>query len=393
MSEKKTICIIHHATMQGGGSKSLLDLANMLKEEYRVVIGVPRSDSKMKEEFVELGFELFEFTTKIPTLMSFSGGPPLLSKSLIKTVLSIRTVNDFVDEIMSTKPDAIFFNSIVSIISAKYFPDNVKKFCIVRETLVNKITLRIYRNILERYFSGVCFIANSEISKLALQNVQTLEVPDSLPEAKEEKFPSYPPNVLNNRSFRILFLGGAQRIKGGSILLKSLDYIECDFTVTIAGEFPKSHYGLMWCLRHVTSLGYWLYLNRLNKLLSKQLSKYSIDMKGYCQDISTLIRECDVIVFPSTNVHQPRPCIEAGYYGKPAIISDFEETREFFRDNVNAFTFKVGDHKDLAKKITMLAKDSERYLILAKNNYDMSFKYHDYDRIKLDLVKFIKNNI
>lgn len=389
MNKEKTICIIHHATMQGGGSKSLIDLANMLKENYRVIVCIPRSDSLMKKEFIENGLEVFEFYNKIPTLMSFSGGPPLVSKSLIKTFIALRKANRFCDEIMSLHPDIVFYNSIVSIITARYLPRHVKKICIVRETLKNRITLKIYKGILEKYFTGACFIAGSEMRKFDLKKAVMQEIPDSLPEVVDVGFPTVNTLDFENKAINLLFLGGAQKIKGLNTLLKSLDYIDKEFTLTIAGELPRRHYGVKWCISHFTSLSYWIYLNRLNKLLAKKELDYDIKLTGYCKDISKLINSCDVVIFPSANVHQPRPCIEAGYYGKPIILSDFKETSEFFKDNYNALTFKVRDYKMLGEKINELFREQEFYFKIAKNNYKMSFSLHNYDLIKKDLNKFM----
>lgn len=383
--EKKTICIIHHATMQGGGSRSLIDLANMLNEQYRVIVCVPYSSSDMKSDIINQNLEIFEFKTKIPTLMSFSGGPPLISKSIVKTLLALRKAKAFCAEIESLKPDAVFYNSIVSIICAPYFNRRIKQFAIVRETLKNKITLRVYRHLLEQYFAGCCFIAGTEIKKLRLKKTPTLVVADSLPNVKREEYE----DKSTQLNCRLLFLGGAQRIKGAEILLKALPFIKQKFTLTIAGGFPKADYRFTWYLRNITSLNYWVYLKRLNALLAQRKMEFDINYLGYCDDVTALIKESDILIFPSTYVHQPRPCIEAGYFGKAVILSDYEETKEYFIDGYNAVTFQPRNYQMLAEKIDMLVNDSEYRKMIGKNNQTMSFKYHSYEQIQKDFLNFM----
>ena len=383
----KTICLIHHATMQGGGSKSLIDLANMLKEQYRVIVCIPKSDSNMKYDIMNQNLEIYEFKEKIPTLMSFSGGPPLISKNLIKTILAMKNVSVFCSEIEKLKPDAIFYNSIVSIICAPFFKNTINQFVIVRETLKNKITIGVYSYLLKKYFSGCCFIAGIEIKKLHLNNLPTLVVADSVQNVEMIDFD----NTEKQENCKLLFLGGGQRIKGAEVLLKSLPFVNEQFSLTIAGEFPNVNYKISWYLKHFASFGYWIYLKRLNNLLFQSEKKFDIKCIGYCNDVSSLIQNSDILIFPSTSVHQPRPCIEAGYFSKAVILSDYDETKEYFIDGYNAVTFKPGDYHMLAKKIDKLIINEEYRNMLGKNNQIMSHKYHSYEQIKRELLYFMTN--
>ena len=75
------------------------------------------------------------------------------------------------------------------------------------------------------------------------------------------------------------------------------------------------------------------------------------------EQMVSLYRISEAIVFPSFCEACPNPLPEAMFLGKPIIVSDLEAHKEICREA--ALYFKVFDARDLAKKITLLLKDRE----------------------------------
>ena len=92
---KKTIAIIHHTGDWGGGTKSLLDLCEMLKDEYRVIACVPKGSHKLVYKIIENGCRAYEMNTVIPFTNLYSGQPPLLSGATLQSLRSLTYIDLF----------------------------------------------------------------------------------------------------------------------------------------------------------------------------------------------------------------------------------------------------------------------------------------------------------
>ena len=74
-------------------------------------------------------------------------------------------------------------------------------------------------------------------------------------------------------------------------------------------------------------------------------------------------------------------------------MSDFKETEEYFKNGYNALTFKPNDASELAKCIDYAFEHRAEMVIIGKNNYEMSIRYHDYDKVKGRLNSFVDSLI
>jgi hypothetical protein len=110
---------------------------------------------------------------------------------------------------------------------------------------------------------------------------------------------------------------------------------------------------------------------------------------GLTNDIAESIKNSDLIVFPSTKAHQPRPIIEAGYYRKTAILSDFHQTQFYYINDYNVITFKHTSSRDLARKINWSIMNSDLLKTYGFNNYLMSLKHHNYEIEKQKMIDSI----
>ena len=86
---------------------------------------------------------------------------------------------------------------------------------------------------------------------------------------------------------------------------------------------------------------------------------------------------CDVLLFPMRSPHQARPAFEAGYFGKPAIITNFDNIQEFVQDGVNGYQVPPGDPEAIAEKLDELAADPEKTVKLGEANRQIWMKNHN----------------
>ena len=64
------------------------------------------------------------------------------------------------------------------------------------------------------------------------------------------------------------------------------------------------------------------------------------------------------------------------------IISDYKETREYFKNGYNALTFKPGDADDLVSKIRYSYDHKAEMKQIGENNRKMTEKNHDFNEGK-----------
>lgn len=390
---KKRVILLHHVSDQGGGTRSLIDMAVMLKETFDVTVCLPCGSTKTMELAAGYGISCHEIKNPIPTLDVFSGGPGL-SKNFIKDALKFRRVRAVADELLKLEPDVIILNSIVMAPIARYIPKNIKTICFIRETIVHSIFDSRLKDTFENYIDGVAYIADHERRVLNVKNPVQAVIPDSLEptsmvmysrdEAREKL-------DLDKDVFYILYMGGSAKIKGFDTMLEAMSYLDDSYCVLIVGDLNLCMYSRKNALLHFYNINHFNYLNKTRKLLAGLKSDKRVNLMGYQNDISALMCAADVIVFPSKYAHQPRPCIEAGMYGKPVILSDFEATEEFFKDKYNALTFIPDSGKDLADKIRMLRENENLHMTIGENNYQMSIREHDFYKIQNDFLEFVKS--
>lgn len=383
----KRVCVIHHVNRLGGGSKSLIDVLEMLKETVEVIACIPKGESELKEELIKRDIQIYEVQSPIASFPYYSGSSHLLSKVMMKSVAKMKYVRQLVSEIEQLSPDIVLCNTIVTCVLGPYFSNNIKKICIVRETFNRTILDGIYRKILNENFDGVCFIAKHEMDYIELdKNIKQMLLPDCV----DPKI-ILPDKDTYTEKFQLLYEGGFPRLKGLDVILKAMYLLEdTPIRLKIAGYFSEKMISNKELLK-LHSFAQWYYILKVRYYYYKLKNKGKIEVLGYRTDIDDEINDSDIIVFPSTKPHQPRPAIEAGEYYKPVIITDFEATQEYFIDGYNCLTFRCGDSKELAEKIMMLYQNNEMRNTLGKNNYKMTRMHHSYTKTQLSLCEFIEN--
>jgi glycosyltransferase involved in cell wall biosynthesis len=387
------ICVIHHSTGFGGGTNSFIDLLEMLITKHDVVACIPQNSSTLANKLKVLGIPFYEIINPISIFPNYSGGPSFFSRTFFKELIKRKYNQAVADEITNLKPDIVIFNTIVISFLAGLLNPSIKKICFVRETFNRSILNLLYKKNFESFFTGVCFIASHEEEYINLKKPYTKVIPDCL----------HPRNIafldrqevcdkenVSINNFIILFMGGQDPIKGLDVLLKSLYVLKDDhITLLLAGSSNLEGLTLKAILKKTINPKFVIWLLKIKYYFRKVNQINKIHILGYRQDIAPLMCLADVVIFPSTKPHQPRPAIEAGEYYKTIIISDYECTKEYFIDHYNALVFKPGNAKSLASKIESLKNDVDLRKVLGQNNFLMTQRKHNYLEIKSKLLSFI----
>lgn len=384
----KRIAIVHHVALLGGGTKSLADMAAMLCDQYEIVICVPKGEP-LQVPYLGDKVSVHEMDKGVPFLNFFSGSSPLLSKSSLKSLISIMHTKAFRDEMRDLHPDLILFNTIVSSIGA-YSLQGITCACIDRETMVRASHISLYTKIINKSFKGIGFLCDYEREKFSFADTVITEIiPDCVP-ARDLEIDCEPVQPDGDNPYRVLFMGGSSRLKGAHLVLQVAAETDPSVEIIIAGRFSTGLFSMKNIIRHFYNPKYCTDLCKMRKAYSKLQNKNNVRFIGEQKNIYPIIQQSDIVVFPSTKVHQPRPCIEAGYFAKPVIISDYAETKEFFKSGYNALVFNPNDATGLKKCIEYAKNHREEMEVMGKHNYEMSTTLHNYQMVQEKLNNWIE---
>lgn len=388
------VCVIHDSDSLGGASLSMIDMIKMLSSEHDVIACLPHTAINMKKYLEKNNIEVYSVKTIIPRFSYYSGSKTILSRTVLKQLFSFHKEKYFVNEIENLNPDVIIFNSLVTSLSGRMFSKKITKICFVRETFRQKFIDNIFKNIFEKYFKGVCFIADHERKYLNLKDTLTEVIPDCLEPKRidiiDKEYACSKENLDPKKKY-ILFLGGLDPIKGIDYLLKAMNKLSDNCSLIVAGNFDNFEISYKSIFKYWYNPQYFIFLMKTRYYFKKLEKRERIILTGFRDEISNLMNICEFIVFPARHPHQPRPLIEAGEFKKTAILPDYEATKEFFSDRINVLTYKPRNSIDLARKISLLLEDEALRQQLAEANYQMTRKNHNYVDTQINLQKFLKD--
>lgn len=364
---RKKVLLIHHSDSLGGAGVSLLNTYKMLKDDYDVNVYLPHIKSQLAQFFKQQDVPIKAFGEKVGMISSYSGGPNEYSRTFLKNLLQINKTRKKLQQIIEhEKPDFVAVNSMTLTWAGKIIQkNNIKSLCFIRETYINSFGMKYICYCLDNYFDGIIFISDFDKKKFMSKAPYVEVIRNSI------DIGDYSLNLsrkqscdflgINKESFNILFVGGTSELKGWSVIIKAFKELEgYNVNLIIAGSIDNN----------------------------KAIANHKIKYIGEQKNMSIVYKASDVLVFPSTSPHQARPAFEAGMMKLPVIISDFEETHENIKNQVNGLTFKPGDHNDLAKKIFKLYADNDLRLKLGEENFHHTMRYHGFKNNKKKMLEF-----
>jgi len=128
---------------------------------------------------------------------------------------------------------------------------------------------------------------------------------------------------------------------------------------------------------------------RVRSLFSEAVRAGRAEFAGFVsgRKKADLIRKCLCMVLPSRYEGQPVTVIESAACGKPVIVSDIPELR-YVVEGGFGLSFRVGDAKDFAEKITLLSRDQalRQEMGIRAREYARNFSW---DRIAVEYENYL----
>lgn len=385
----KKIVIIQHYGGVGGSGIGLLTTINAIVDKYEVVIYCPQTPNNLLEYYKSLKLNVKSIDGPLATFPYYNGGNPIYTPSFYRSSLKLSQSKAYWNSVLEREsPDLVIVNSMIMSWMADLVHGNGSKIvCHVRETLPNKHSLFgiIMRHNLEK-FDGVMFISEFDKKYHALKHPKQAIIRDSLRPNSEnvEIYEVQNPHIWNN----VLFVGGADPIKGFDVLLQAIKYIKRECTITVAGNIPSY---LLDSQTQLPKNNFLInhYYKKLKRMLLNPAIKSRLHIVGHSNDITSLYEQCDALISPSKKPHQSRPALEAGQFAKPVIAPDYKETAENIIVNYNALTYRRNSARGLAKCIDQLYKNTQFMIKMGKNNYELTKRDHTYSSVLNDTRDFI----
>ncbi|MCL5986690.1 MAG: glycosyltransferase family 4 protein [Actinobacteria bacterium] len=172
----------------------------------------------------------------------------------------------------------------------------------------------------------------------------------------------------------VLMLGGTSKPKGTLVFLevaKEILKVRRDYYFILAGNFPD--FSRLSGLKRFANKLPWV--NRYNKNVVKiasTLPNTNFILSGSVSDVPLLIAASDVVVFPSTVPHFPRPLIEAGAMAKPTIASNLPGPDEVIIDGESGLLIRPGDVNELIAAIEKVLGDDDLTRAMGERAYEIA---------------------
>lgn len=380
----KKVLFIHHWSSVGGSGISLYNTWKSLDSKFDIVAYIPDKPKDLYDflKSKNLIAKTYKFTCgQIPY---YSGGSNYYRPGFWYLIVNaIKQINYWKKIIKLEDPEIIMVNSKVLCWMSPLFKGK-KSICFIRETmkgssknLINKIMNRF----LEK-FSLVSFLSDYDLKQTNLNKPITVVSPDILnPEEYFDKIGKAEACSLlkvDAKTFNIAFVGGIDRLKGLDIAVKAMKHLKGEsIKLIIAGNnnIVNTSHSMNLLKRLATRKTIKFYREVKEFILNNEIENY-IDFIGVQTDVSLVYSASDILIFPMKEPHQSRPAFEIGVQGKPVIISDFSNIREFFIDGDNGLVFEPNNPKKLAEAILKLKSNNELREKMGESNYKYTMKFH-----------------
>jgi glycosyltransferase involved in cell wall biosynthesis len=375
------VLVLHHT---GGLNGSLVSLRELLRfvdrDRFEPVVALLRPGEEARRAIEELGVP----TVAAPGIVALNHAtafwsdltrpqtlPPIVETALgwrRARAATLRTVRE-------VTPDVVHVNSVVLAPSA----DALRRARVpfvwhVRETPVRGhlgLRLRFQRGALVRWPDEVLFL--SETARRAwIADARGVVVPELVDPAR------FDPSLDRAAARRalgvpehapvVLFVGGMAEIKGILPLLGAIPRVAREVAgarFVMPGAAPGAPGPAPALVRAARALGLRTAGERLEAAFAASGAEPSCLRLPFSGDVPGLLAACDLLVFPATEDHFPRPVVEAGFMERPVVASRLPMIAEAVREGETGLLVPPGDPAALADAIVALLRDAARRRTMA----------------------------
>ncbi|MDD4729489.1 MAG: glycosyltransferase family 4 protein [Dysgonamonadaceae bacterium] len=353
MQQKRKILFIHHATGWGGATLSMIKAIERLDQsKFSVeVLLIKNSDiSKiLHAKGIKYHIAKNEFYKKYYNYFSHaSGGHKWYHLFTLLVVSASWILSRFYFsriELKNIECDIIHLNS--SALTDWLYASSKKATTIIhfREALADGylgIRKSFFRKQVKKYADHIIAISKDNAARLNLPEKTTViyNYTEIKPDIE---------NLKNQPQKMVLYVGGAQIIKGYFTMVDALDYLNEDITVCFCGYYPDK-----------LSFNVYdkIFLHRQNNKMIASLEKMrkhkNARIIGLIEDISPFLSDTDALISPFSKEHFSRPVIEAFAHKKPAIGSNVVGMEELIDNKINGLIVEKDNPKALADAINYI---------------------------------------
>lgn len=331
-SEEKKKCNILYTTsfghMAGGGQWSLYYLIKHLnKERFHPVVLCP-DEGELRENMRAVGADVILF--KMSRIMYLS---PFVICKLITIMKKLKIHLVHTDSSTETFYAGIATRIIgipliwhIRVSNAEWFLDRLLSFLSTRLILVARALSSRFR-----WLEG-------GKKMVTVHNAIDLEEFDNFP----VEYSIRKEFNIDKNTVVLTCIGRVEENKGQEYLVHAMKYVD-NAKLLIIGKEEEG------------------YFKTLKGIIERFGLPDRIIFTGHRKDIPFILREIDILVFPTVAGEGfSRVILEAMAAGKPIIATDVGGNPEAVIDEVTGYIVPVKDPKSLAKRINDLAKDKEK---------------------------------
>lgn len=388
---RKKVLIIHHSSVIGGAGISLLNFIELLQNKYTVKVYVSDLHSDICSLYTSKGIDVETYSGRIAALYYHASSGGVMTKSFWHRLVEIPLQTPYWRRILRNEDaDLVVFNSLIlSWMSTLVVKSKAKSLCFVRETFAQNG--RDFISNIQRRFLSKC----DAVSFITSYDKDVAALPSSVQSFVNHNV--YEPQVVSTKTdamasddtiFKVLYLGGVSSLKGIEVLVDAARLLKNDSQIhfDILGEDFKAGENS----KYSASNQNYVLAQKVRATIEKE-SLTNITIHGVHQDVSTFFQKCNVLVCSLTNPHQQRGIFEAGWFGKPVIVSDFEQLHWAAIDGYNGELFTPGDALSLATKIRKLYDSKELCELYGANNKELTLKNHEKERCNEKVLGMVED--
>jgi glycosyltransferase involved in cell wall biosynthesis len=182
-------------------------------------------------------------------------------------------------------------------------------------------------------------------------------------------------------SKKVLYIGGAAKIKGFFTLVGALDYIDPEVTVIFGGNYSlskKPGNAIKRLLKIILMVG-----KKRNAAINRVMQHPRAQLIGITHDVGKHLNEVAFLVSPFSTPHFSRPVIEAYLHKKAAIGTDVKGMDEIIEHGVTGLIVPKDKPKALAEAINYLAINPDLAKRMGENGFIRAKEKFTPENIKL----------
>lgn len=367
------VLVVCHDRYLSGANRALLDwLESRNRNEIEVTVLLPRCDKETRRRFENLDCTVWSSLYTVPTKKLYKQSFVEHVKDAIKLAWSI-LVNPFLSRFfakkaLSKKIQIVHSNTFATtfgaaIANSMHVPHvwHVREFCEIDHGFTHYWPYMLKRHC---KLSHAVFISDI----IARYYLQKYEFKSS--RVIYDKV-SFDIDVHKKRTFmsdgfcNIIIVGAISEGKGQLEAIEAINEVRRDgynVKLYICGQGNR---------------------NQIKRLISDS-TEYIFDL-GYRDDINQIRTNMDIALVCSRMEAFGRVTVEAQYYQNVVIGADAGCTSDIIHDGKTGFLYRLGDYKDLAKKIEYCINNPQVVKTISENAFHTAVKLYSHD-ISLSLL-------